>query len=398
MKFLHTSDWHIGRTIRGQSRHAEQEKSLQQVLTHAKEQAVDCVLIAGDIFDTSAPSPEAETLVYSFFGELSGAHIPAVVIAGNHDHPRRLEAVAPLLSSLGIQARGHALGPAQGGVIEVASRDGKERALIAALPWLNERDIVDFARLSEEEGAPLMQYATRVEAALHKLTEGFAPDAVNISMAHLLADDAMVGPGGGERELHMAMGIYGIRRQALPTAAQYVALGHVHRPQEIACATKAAYSGSLLQLDFGEREQEKSVNLVEIHARQPARIETLPITAGRRLTDIGSLEHGVTLPDLAQFRDANDDSWFRVYVDLEMPVANLPQLVRNELSSAVHVERARGRVEASEDGDVVERLGPVEMFQKFYESNLGRGKTPADETMTLFRRLLTEEEHASAEG
>jgi hypothetical protein len=81
-----------------------------------------------------------------------------------------------------------------------------------------------------------------------------------------------------------------------------------------------------------------------------------------------------------------------------MPVANLPQLVRNELPSAVHVERARGHVEASEDGDATERLGPVEMFQKFYESNLGRGKTPTDDTLALFRRLLTEEEHASAEG
>jgi exonuclease SbcD len=398
VKFLHTSDWHIGRAIRGQSRQAEQEKALQQVLTHAKEQAVDCVLLAGDIFDTSAPSPEAETLVYSFFGELSGAGIPAVIIAGNHDHPRRLEAISPLLSSLGIQARGHARGPDDGAIVDVQSRDGKELARIATLPWLNERDIVDFAQLQQEMGAPLIQYAERVQLALDALTSRFTPDTINVAMAHLLADDAMVGPGGGERELHMAMGIYGVRRAALPAAAQYTALGHVHRPQEIACASKAAYSGSLLQLDFGEREQEKSVNIVEIHARQPAKISTLPITAGRRLTDIGSLEHGVTLPELAQFRDANDDSWFRVYVDLDMPVANLPQLVRNELPSAVHVERARGHVEASEDGDATERLGPVEMFQKFYESNLGRGKTPTDDTLALFRRLLTEEEHASAEG
>ena len=398
MKFLHTSDWHIGRAIRGQSRASEQEAALQQVLTHAREQAVDCVLIAGDVFDTSAPSAEAETMVYSFFGELAGAGIPAVVIAGNHDHPRRLEAVAPLLSSLRIEARGIARGPDDGALVEVPSRDGKERALVATLPWLNERDIVDFARLQEETGAPLIQYAERVQRALDALTEGFAPDACNVMMAHLLADDAMVGPGGGERELHMAMGIYGVKRAALPVAAQYVALGHVHKPQEIACASKAAYSGSLLQLDFGEREQAKSVNLVEIHARQPAQITTLPITAGRKLIDIGSPERGVTLNELSQFRELDDASWFRVFVDLDMPVANLPQLVRNELPSAVHVERARGNLDAIEGPEVLERLGPVDMFQKFYESNLGRQRTPTDETMALFRRLLTEEEHASAEG
>jgi exonuclease SbcD len=283
-------------------------------------------------------------------------------------------------------------------VVEVLSRDGRERALVAALPWLNERDLVDFARLQEEPGSPLIQYAERVQRALAGLTDGFEPDAVNVSMAHLLANDAMVGPGGGERELHMAMGIYGVRREALPVAAQYVALGHVHRPQEIACATKAAYSGSLLQLDFGERNQEKSVNLVEVHARQPAQITLLPITAGRQLIDIGSPAQGVTLDELAQYRDLDARSWFRVYVDLDMPVANLPQLVRNELPSAVHVERARGPVADTEGSEVIERLGPVDLFQRFYESNLGRGKPPAEETLTLFRRLLTEEEHASADA
>jgi exonuclease SbcD len=309
-----------------------------------------------------------------------------------------MEAVAPLLTSLGIHARGVARGPDAGAVVKVPSRDGKERALVATLPWLNVRDLVDFARLQEEPGAPLIQYAARVERALDALTEGFAPDACNISMAHLLADDAMVGPGGGERELHMSMGIYGVKRDALPVAAQYVALGHVHKPQEIACATKAAYSGSLLQLDFGERHQEKSVNLVEVHPRQPAQITPLAIGAGRKLIDIGSPERGVTLPELAQFRELNDTSWFRVYVDLDMPVANLPHLVRNELSSAVHVERARSGVDAADGPDVFERLGPVEMFEKFYESNLGRGKPANEETMALFRRLLTEEEHAGAEG
>lgn len=397
MRFLHTSDWHIGRGVRGQSRQAEQEAALQQVLTHAREQAVDCVLIAGDVFDTSAPSPEAEAMVYRFFSELSGAGIPAVVIAGNHDHPRRFEAVSPLLSSLGIHARGHVRGPGDGAIVEITSRDGRERARIAALPWVNERDIIDFGRLQEEPGAPLIQYAERVQIALNALTSAFEPDTVNISMAHLLADDAMVGPGGGERELHMSMGIYGVRRAALPAAAQYIALGHVHRPQEIACASKAAYSGSLLQLDFGEREQEKSVTLVEVHAREPAQLSTLPITAGRKLIDIGSLDRGVTLPELAQFRDLNDTSWFRVFVDLDMPVANLPQLVRNELSSAVHVERARGHVETADGTEPFERLGPVDLFQKFYASNLGRGNAPSDETMTLFRRLLTEEEFAGGE-
>jgi exonuclease SbcD len=398
VKFLHTSDWHIGRNVRGQSRLGEQEDALQEVLSLAKEHAVDCLLVAGDVFDTSAPPPEAEQTVYAFFRELYGAGIPAVVIAGNHDHPRRLDAVAPLLGSLGIHTRGVPRGPGDGALIDVESRNKRERAVVAALPWINERDVVDFTRLQQEPGAPLVQYAERMQEAMRVLASGFEPDAVSVLVTHLLADDAMVGPGGGERELHMSMGIYGVRRAALPVEAQYVALGHVHKPQAIQCATKAAYSGSLLQLDFGEREQQKYVNLVEVHARQPAAVTQLPISAGRRLVDIGMPEHGIALNDLARYKDETDGAWARVFVDVDMPVANLAQLVRAELPNAVHVERARKA--AAEAPESVERahLGPVEMFSRFYEGSLGRGHEPPDETLALFRTLLGEEEREHADA
>jgi len=398
VKFLHTSDWHIGRSVRGQSRLAEQQDALQEVLTLTNERGVDCLLVAGDVFDTSTPPPEAEALVYGFFRELYGAGIPAVVIAGNHDHPKRLDAVAPLLGSLGIHTRGLPRGPGDGALIEVESRDKRERALVAALPWINERDVVDFTRLQQERGAPLVQYAERLQEAMRVLAAEFDPDAVSVLVAHLLADEAMVGPGGGERELHMSMGIYGVRRAALPVEAQYIALGHVHKPQQIPCATKAAYSGSLLQLDFGEREQQKYVNLVEVHARQPAAVTPLPISSGRRLIDIGMPEHGVALNDLARFKEETADAWARVFVDVDMPVANLAQLVRAELPNAVHVERARKA--AGGEPESVERshLGPVEMFSRFYEGSLGRGHEPSAETLALFRSLLNEEENATSEA
>jgi len=399
MKFLHTSDWHIGRNVRGQSRLPEQHDALQEVLSLARQHDVDCLLVAGDVFDTSAPPPEAEALVYAFFRELYGAGIPAVVIAGNHDHPRRLDAVAPLLGSLGIHMRGVPRGPGDGALIDVGSRDKRERAVIAALPWINERDVVDFTRLQQEPGAPLVQYAERVQEAMRVLADSFEPDAVSVLVTHLLADEAMVGPGGGERELHMAMGIYGVRRAALPVGAQYIALGHVHKPQDIPCASKAAYSGSLLQLDFGERDQQKYVNLIEAHARQPAVVTQLPISSGRRLVDIGMPEHGVALNDLARYKDETEGAWARVFVEVDMPVANLAQLVRAELPTAVHVERAR-KSAASEAGEVESRahLGPVEMFTRFYEGSLGRSHEPSAETLALFRTLLNEEEHETAEA
>jgi len=195
------------------------------------------------------------------------------------------------------------------------------------------------------------------------------------------------------------MGICGVRRAALPVAAQYIALGHVHKPQLITCASKAAYSGSLLQLDFGERDQQKYVNLVEVHARQPAAVTQLAISAGRRLVDIGTPEHGVALNDLARYRDECDGAWARVFVEVDMPVANLAQLVKAELPSAVHVERAHHAV--TTDPEPVESragLGPVELFSRFYETSLGRGHEPSAQTLSLFRTLLNEQEHETADA
>jgi exonuclease SbcD len=278
----------------------------------------------------------------------------------------------------------------------VPSKGKKEVAIVAALPWLNERDIVDFAQLQDEPGAPLVQYSERVRAALRTLSEGFERDAISISVAHLLVDNATIGTGGGERELHMAWGIYGVPADALPVAAQYIALGHVHKPQEVRCGTKAAYSGSLLQLDFGEREQDKSVNLVEVHARQPATITPLPITAGRSLIDIGSPSKGVGLDDLAQYRELNDSAWFRVFVDVDTPVADVAQAVRAELPSAVDVVRVKGADLTADERETLANLGPFEMFTRYYESQ--KGNPPSRETIELFRRLLTEEQHAPADA
>lgn len=396
MRFLHTSDWHIGRTVRGQSRLSEQEAALQQVLTHVREQQVDCLLVAGDVFDTSAPAPESEALVYTFFRELYGAGVPAVVIAGNHDHPHRWDALAPLLSTLRIHAAGSPADTRDEALWELESRDG-ERALVAALPWINERAVVRFAELQSEPSAPLLRYAERVERALDGLAGMLRPDLVSVLVAHLFVDDAKVGAGGGERELHINQQIYGVRREGLPAAAQYIALGHVHKRQTIRSSPRADYCGSLLQLDFGERDQAKFVNLVEVHAGLPAQVTPLPITAGRQLVDVGSALRGVVLNELAAHRD--DNAWLRVYVEVDMPVANLPQLVRELLPTAVHIERAR-RDEGtalSDDGER-ERLGPVELFERFYAGSLGRGHEATPETLALFRRLLDEESHAAAEA
>jgi exonuclease SbcD len=243
-----------------------------------------------------------------------------------------------------------------------------------------------------------MQYAERVGRALQGLTGEFKPDTCNVLMSHVFVDGARVGVGGGERDLHLDRNIYGVLPAKLPTAPQYIAMGHVHKPQSIACGTTACYSGSLLQLDFGEQDQAKYVNLVELHPRLPATVTNLPVTAGRQMLDVGSPDKGVLLGDLAQYAELNERAWFRVYVDLDVPVPNLPQMVREVLPSAVRIERTNaGAPTPGPDARERQDLQPAELFARFYASDLGRGKQPDEAMMRLFQRLLTEVQEATPE-
>ncbi|MSQ23631.1 MAG: exonuclease SbcCD subunit D [Chloroflexi bacterium] len=402
MKFLHTADWHLGRTVRGHSREVEHQAMLDQMLEHAERHAVDCVLVAGDLFDTSTPAPESERLAYQFFTGLHALRVPAVVIAGNHDHPRRIDAVAPLLKALNVHAIGHPVGPDQGGVVVIPSRDGGETAVVAALPWVLDRDAIDFAMLPAESAKSLTQYAERVKLGLDALCRDFGPSTINILMAHLFVDESVVGQDGGEREITVSQGIYGLARQMLPTQSNssytvpsYIALGHVHRPQRVWPSPPAWYSGSPIQQDFGEARQEKFVNLVEVHPGQSADVTQLPMTAGRAMLDVGTSQHGVHLSELASWADEVGDAWLRVFIEVEEPLANLPEVVRAHLPHAVHVERVRHNAERPGGQPPLATLGPEQLFDAFYRSSLGRAHEPTPGTLQLFRELLHEEMNAS---
>ena len=227
MRFLHTADWHIGKPLRGRSRMDEYAKALDQVAAIAKDKEVDAVLMAGDVFDSPAPPPEAEKLVYNFLAKLVSDRIQCVLIAGNHDHPRKLDALATLLESLGIHVRHEVRPPDQGGVVTLRSKDGKEEARVAVLPFVAERKVVDACLVMDAEHKWYEEYGRRIEQILAALVKGLPLTTVNIVLAHLLVDGARVGTG--ERELHLGQ-IYGVNPQQLPSSVQYIGLGHLHRP------------------------------------------------------------------------------------------------------------------------------------------------------------------------
>ena len=120
-------------------------------------------------------------------------------------------------------------------------------------------------------------YGKRIEDILAALVKGLPADTVNLVLAHLLVDGARVGTG--ERELHLGQ-IYGVNPQQLPSAVQYIGLGHLHRPQEVLAPAKTRYPGSLIELDFGEQEQDKSVVVLDAQPQRPPVVELVEVTAG----------------------------------------------------------------------------------------------------------------------
>src|SRR2546421_3667741 len=270
MRFLHTGDWHVGKAIRGRSRSDEFAAALDEVVGIAAAEAVDAVLIAGDLYEHRAASPEADGLVFETLVRLHEARTPVVVIPGNHDSALRLEAMAKLLRAIDVRAVPKVSPPDRGSVVEVASREGGETALVACVPFVPERRFGDAAALFEATETWYLSYAEGMGELLAAMAGSFRPDRVNVLMAHLFTAGALL--GGGEREVTTGLE-YAVSPARLPGEAAYIALGHIHRPQAVkGSPSPARYPGSLLQLDFGEREQRKSVTIVDASVGRPARV------------------------------------------------------------------------------------------------------------------------------
>ena len=384
MRFLHTADWHVGKPLRGRSRMEEYATVLEEVGRVATEARVDAVLVAGDIFDSPAPPPEAEKLVYDFLARLLPEGIAAVVIAGNHDHPKKLGALASLLEGLRIHVRSEVRPPARGGVVSVPSRDGSEEARVAVLPFVPERKVVDACTVMDPEHTWFDDYSERLEQILAALVAGLDASTVNLAIGHLLVTGSLFGTG--ERRLHLG-DVYGLDPRQLPSSLQYVGLGHLHRPQEVTAApSKTLYSGSLIELDFGEKEQEKRVVLVDASPGKAASIESVPLSAGRRLRDVsGSVE------ELRAMAKDLGDAFLRVKLKTVVPVPGLAEQVKELLPNAldVSVDHPREAAEIQrEQEDPRTRLEPGELFEKYYERQ--NGALPSPELRKLFRALYEE--------
>ncbi|MEI6328112.1 MAG: exonuclease SbcCD subunit D [Pseudanabaena sp. ELA645] len=382
MRLIHTSDWHLGRKLKGVDRTPEIAIALEEILKYAKDFGVDAVLVAGDIFDVPNPSTEAEKVAYEFFYQLNQLSIPSIAIAGNHDSATRIDSLAHLLSLAGVKALGRPRIADEGGVITMDTASGK--LCVGAMPFASERRMLaaeDVWNLDASEQRA--DYKTTVTYVLQNLATGFRTDAANVMMAHMTIDGAKF--TGSEAAFHSG-NMYSLSGQAIPSECQYVALGHIHRPQQIANAAPTYYSGSLIQVDFGEVGEEKGFNLIEVEVGRPAKVQFQPLTCQKPLKRVEC--HIDQLDEqLETHRDYVGYLKFAIAVDTA-PIG-LADRVRKVCPQAVMVEPKLIQKETAKipETEISDHFDPIAEFQKFYSD---REKTLSPDVMVAFQNLYAE--------
>lgn len=273
MNLLHTSDWHLGRTLYGRKRHEEFEAFLGWLAETIRQNEIDVLLVAGDVFDTGTPGTRAQELYYRFLCRVAAAscrHV--VVVAGNHDSPSFLDAPKELLRALDVHVVGSSTESPEDEVLVLRNEQDKPELIVCAVPYLRDRDIrvAEAGESVEDKERKLVEgirahYATVAASAEGKRGELGAGIPI-VAMGHLFTTGGRTVEGDGVRDLYVGS-LAQVSADVFPPCFDYVALGHLHVPQRVGGLETIRYSGSPLPMGFGEAGQRKSVCLAEFQGR-----------------------------------------------------------------------------------------------------------------------------------
>lgn len=317
LRVLHTADWHLGRSLCHHSRLSESTAFLSWLLATLHEQAVDVLLVAGDVFDTTTPSPQAQSLYYHFLAQVAQSpcrHV--VIIAGNHDSPSLLDAPHALLNALHIHVVGTPTPQPQDEVVLLRSPEGVPELMVCAVPYLRDRDI-----RAVEPGETIADKDSKRLAGIHRHYHAVADAALQrqpsppvpiIGMGHLFTAGGQTVEGDGVRDLYVGS-LAHVPVAMFPTCFDYVALGHLHVPQSVGGNPLIRYAGSPIPMGFSDAAGAKSVCLIEWGTPAPT-VVTLPIPTFHRLASIRGDWATITTQLTALARDPHP-YWLEVTYD-----------------------------------------------------------------------------------
>jgi exonuclease SbcD len=335
MRVLHTADWHLGQHfLTGQERLTEQRAFLDWLLATVQAQEVEALVLAGDVFDTTSPSHAAQELYYDFLVRMQGTCCrDIVVVGGNHDSPTLLNASRRLLRALRIHVVGGAPADPAEQIISLASSG--PGLVVCAVPFLRDRDL----RLSIAGETPdERQFRIRESIAGHYLALSEhdlvrrlrEQDVPVLATGHLYAAGGEAREGA-ERDVHIGgLGVVGAEH--FPVAFDYVALGHLHRPQVVGGREHIRYSGSPVPLSFTEADDKQQVLLLDFAGAGPPQITALPVPVTRRLQrfhgELDEVEAAIIAYDNSAFTLV---AWADVLVRSDEPSAEVQRRVQAAL-------------------------------------------------------------------
>ena len=336
MKILHTSDWHLGRSLYGRKRYAESSTFLDWLKDLIESEGIDALLVAGDIFDTSTPSNRAQELYYRFLCQVAASgcrHI--VVIAGNHDSPSFLNAPKELLRALNVYVVGSISENPEAEVITLSGPTNIAEAIICAVPYLRDRDIrtVEAGETVADKNAKLIEGVQKHYAEVCRVAEEKQKEYGNIpiiGMGHLFTSGGKTVDGDGVRELYVGS-LAHVGEDIFPTCIDYLALGHLHVPQKVGKSEHIRYSGSPIAMGYGEAKQKKSVIIINF-SNDNQKITLHPIPCFQELEKIsGGIDE--ICERIYELKSQASKAWLEIeYTGAEIP-GNLQELVNEAIAS-----------------------------------------------------------------
>ena len=370
MKLLHLSDLHLGKVVHGFSLLEDQKHILKQIQGIARDETPDAVLISGDVFDRSVAPTEALALFETFLMALASMDLQVFVISGNHDSAQRLSFAAELISSSGI----HIAKAYDGTVSHQVLTDAYGPVDIFCLPFIRPAWV---RRCFPDKG--IESWTQAVAVALE--AAGVKPERRSVLLAHQF----VTGAETSESEELSVGGAENVDASVFD-AFDYVALGHLHRPQQVGRET-LRYCGSPLKYSFSEAGQSKSVTLVDLKEKGNLTLKTVALQPLRDLCQIRGTYLEVT--DRSFYQELDRTAYFRITLTDEEDQVDAAARLRTVYPNLMLVDydntrtRSAGGVCQAVDAETV---SPYDMFLRFYEEMNGQGLAGQQEA--VLRRLI----------
>ncbi len=407
MRLLHTSDWHIGRSLYGQHRYKEYVSFLDWLAVTIEDQQVDALLVSGDIFDTTTPSNRAQSLYYRFLSTIAASSCRHVIItAGNHDSPTFLDAPKDLLKGMHIHVIGTLPDDINQEVLVLHDKKGKAEAIICAVPYLRDRDLrsVEAGESLEDKDAKLIhgiEQHYQIVAERAKVLQAEIGKVPIIAMGHLFTAGGISVTGDGVRELYVGS-LAHVGSNLFPELFDYVALGHLHVPQIVGKEDRIRYSGSPIPMGFGEAGTQKQVVLVDFFEKKAQghpKITTLSVPLFQDLKNIsGTLEE--ILHQLSYLIEQKRDIWVEIEYTGSRLAGELQQSIEELVEgSTLKVLRIRNMrivdrvITLSEDDQTLDDIDPLDLFDRCLDVHqVTEDERP--ELIDAYKQILQElEEH-----